>query len=219
MEQIDGWQKEPFMIIKIPTTKFLTENWAGVAQDWILHNRDEGQLDAYGQKVFLTEGSFHEPSAPCRKRCCDNPYCLVSLKVKDWVSDEALDNPPTVSVYKGIKNLGATCYLNSLLQIWFFNVEFRRGIYAYVPTHQTSQNIITQLRDIFSQLQHSKARFIDVKGLVTGLNLNQAVQQDALEFSKLLMSLIETVLESDAKSLTTKPSSKTLAILSQVSLY
>ena len=32
----------------------------------------------------------------------------------------------------GLKNLGNTCYVNSFLQIWFHNVQFRRAIYRYL---------------------------------------------------------------------------------------
>ena len=36
----------------------------------------------------------------------------------------------------GLKNLGNTCYVNSFLQIWFHNVQFRRAIYRYVKQLQ-----------------------------------------------------------------------------------
>ncbi|CAM9922601.1 unnamed protein product, partial [Discosporangium mesarthrocarpum] len=33
----------------------------------------------------------------------------------------------------GLKNLGATCYLNSQLQALFHNKAFRKGVYAWRP--------------------------------------------------------------------------------------
>lgn len=33
--------------------------------------------------------------------------------------------------YKGLANIGATCYMNSLLQTLFMTREFRNGIYRW----------------------------------------------------------------------------------------
>ena len=49
------------------------------------------------------------------------------------------------------------------------------------------------LQSIFAQLQSSKASYIDAKELVDMLDLRSHVQQDSLEFSKLLASYLEAV--------------------------
>ena len=49
------------------------------------------------------------------------------------------------------------------------------------------------LQVIFAQLQSSKASFIDAQELVKMLDLRPQIQQDSLEFSKLLASYMEAI--------------------------
>lgn len=40
----------------------------------------------------------------------------------------------------GLKNLGATCYLNSQLQALFANREFRKGVYSWAPSSRKGES-------------------------------------------------------------------------------
>ena len=69
----------------------------------------------------------------------------------------------------GIANLGATCYLNSLLQCLFQNVPFRDGLYQYSSEQHPSTEdkklfgILSELQVLFSQLETSVKGCLELK--------------------------------------------------------
>ncbi|XP_038078430.1 ubiquitin carboxyl-terminal hydrolase 48-like [Patiria miniata] len=158
----------------------------------------------------------------CRRNCKGNPNCLVGLGEKEWLCDIKEDRWHEVEdpelerraqdSYVGLKNLGATCYVNTFLQVWFHNHSFRAAIYKWRPLRlqaldQNSQSgstakegsftptcICGHLQLLFALLQFSNRRYIDPSGLVNCLGLDAALQQDAQEFSKLFISLLEETL-------------------------
>ncbi|KAF6112173.1 ubiquitin specific peptidase 48 [Phyllostomus discolor] len=110
--------------------------------------------------------------------------------------------------FVGLTNLGATCYVNTFLQVWFLNLELRQALYLCQSTcsdymmgddiqkekDYEPQTICEHLQYLFALLQNSNRRYIDPSGFVKALGLDTGQQQDAQEFSKLFMSLLEDTL-------------------------
>uniref|UniRef100_A0A3Q3GML1 Ubiquitin carboxyl-terminal hydrolase 48 n=1 Tax=Labrus bergylta TaxID=56723 RepID=A0A3Q3GML1_9LABR len=108
-----------------------------------------------------------------------------------------------MNTFVGLTNLGATCYVNTFLQVWFHNLELCRSLYqchnSRAQEHNSEsdyepQSISDHLHYLFALLQNSNRKHINPSGLVKALGLDTGQQQDAQEFSKLFMSLLEDTL-------------------------
>ena len=120
-----------------------------------------------------------------RKNCKANPRCLAGLGEKVWMEDlkiteEEPDDPCNIvrsgNNFVGLTNLGATCYINCLLQLWFHNPSFRKAIYSWVPWFDPSEKLesenallekdeyipkspVGKLQILFALMEFSKRRF------------------------------------------------------------
>uniref|UniRef100_A0A674P5T5 Ubiquitin carboxyl-terminal hydrolase 48 n=1 Tax=Takifugu rubripes TaxID=31033 RepID=A0A674P5T5_TAKRU len=149
----------------------------------------------------------------CRRNCRGNPNCLVAIGEQAWLGEidentfHNIDDPNSErrdkNTFVGLTNLGATCYVNTFLQVWFHNLELRRSLYecnsSRAQEHNTGsdyepQSICEHLQYLFALLQNSNRKYIDPSGLVKALGLDTGQQQDAQEFSKLFLSLLENTL-------------------------
>lgn len=98
----------------------------------------------------------------------------------------------------GFPNLGATCYMNSLVQTLFHNDQFRKLVYEYRPKPTTSAEAkghAYALQRLFTQLDLSTSESIDPSSFVELLKLETQIQQDAQEFNKLLLDHLSLVME------------------------
>ncbi|XP_015782575.1 ubiquitin carboxyl-terminal hydrolase 48 [Tetranychus urticae] len=157
----------------------------------------------------------------CKRNCNNNPKCISGLtenrpSINKEASNINLEDEERrePGSFAGLKNLGATCYVNSLLQIWYHNPFLREAIYKWKPEDDEKEisaqlnravsltdlasgvqfspvSPIGQLQLIFARLQFSARRYVDPTQFINSLQLDVSQQQDAQEFSKLFLTLLE----------------------------
>lgn len=132
-----------------------------------------------------------------KKNCIDNPWCLFglgenkkagawddppqcismlgidpSLKLRRTVNDKL--SPPV-----GLKNLGATCYLNVLVQTLFHNLLIRDAIHnmnSFLdPKHNSEKNtmitVVESLQSIFASMELGRKGTCNLEILTSLLGL------------------------------------------------
>jgi len=104
--------------------------------------------------------------------------------------------------YVGLKNLGCTCYMNSLMQQLFMLPSFRKGVLTLQPPDEDpKENYLYQLQRIFAFLQESQRRFYDPAGFTStnkdfdGQPMNVLVQMDVDEYFNNLCEKLDTAMK------------------------
>ncbi|ELK30388.1 Ubiquitin carboxyl-terminal hydrolase 7 [Myotis davidii] len=96
--------------------------------------------------------------------------------------------------YVGLKNQGATCYMNSLLQTLFFTNQLRKAVYM-MPTEgdDSSKSVPLALQRVFYELQHSD-KPVGTKKLTKSFGwetLDSFMQHDVQELCRVLLDNVE----------------------------
>lgn len=107
--------------------------------------------------------------------------------------------------YTGLRNLGNTCYLNSLFTQLFMNVNFRNFILeADLHDRDDSQRLLHETQALFARLQEGLDSSISTQSCVNyikpleGLMIDVAIQMDVDEFFNIIFDRWEMQLSSAA---------------------
>lgn len=93
--------------------------------------------------------------------------------------------------YVGLKNQGATCYMNSLLQTLYFTNQLRRAVYK-MPTESddSTKSVALALQRVFHELQFCD-KPVGTKKLTKSFGwetLDSFMQHDVQEFLRVCFS-------------------------------
>ena len=102
----------------------------------------------------------------------------------------------------GLKNLGATCYINSLTQLLFMRPAFRQELLQInVPSSESNENILYELQILFSHLMYSERidfsleMFCQAYKDWDGNPINVTVQMDVDEYFNMLFDKLENLIK------------------------
>ena len=170
------------------------------------------KLDVHSQ--HMDHGRQNYFGISFRQLCRDDRYLYhtSSSNIRSFRIGVRIENVPEATVVStsynskvstgmvGLSNLGATCYLNALLQMLFHIPAFRRLIYSFSTSNDeksVSNNLIFELQTLFYHLQHSNVE-VSTENLTKafGWSTNDSfLQQDVQEMMRLLLDKLEEIMK------------------------
>eukprot|EP00164_Ancoracysta_twista_P003758 GFYU01005037.1.p1 GENE.GFYU01005037.1~~GFYU01005037.1.p1 ORF type:complete len:1244 (-),score=329.25 GFYU01005037.1:31-3762(-) len=98
----------------------------------------------------------------------------------------------------GLRNQGATCYLNSLIQMLYMTPEFRTAMYSLETSEDEMMTIPMAVRNLFANLNLSEDISVETDELTNAFGWNQSetiVQHDIAELRRILVDILGALLE------------------------
>ena len=142
--------------------------------------------------------------------CKESFQEIVDLILKIHLSEQVLDwehlpsyGRKAIGGYVGLKNAGATCYMNSVFQQLFMQPEVRRSVLACTECDDVEKagSVFFQLQAMFGALLGSSLDHYTPQGFwcayrdYDGMPINLREHQDAFEFFNRLYDSIDETLK------------------------
>lgn len=145
----------------------------------------------YGYSNFISLQELHDP----RNGYIHNNSITLEVYVQADAPHGVLWDSKKHTGYVGLKNQGATCYMNSLLQTLYFTNQLRRAVYK-IPTEadDTTKSVGLSLQRVFHELQFSD-KPVGTKKLTKSFGwetLDSFMQHDVQEFLRVLLDKLES---------------------------
>lgn len=142
---------------------------------------------------FSTFQSFAD-ILDAEKGYIQNDTIILEVHVQAEAPHNAYWDSKKLTGYVGLKNQGATCYMNSLLQTLYFTNELRKAVYK-MPTEadDSSKSVALALQRVFHDLQFSN-KPVGTKKLTKSFGwetLDSFMQHDVQEFLRVLLDKLE----------------------------
>ena len=168
------------------------------------HTFDRREAD-WGFASFITREDVFE------KGYVDAEGCVNFRVHVTPIEEHEVDRPMQSAFYSeydsrketgliGLKNQGATCYMNSLLQTLYHIPSFRRAVY-HMPTNETEEahtSMPLALQSVFYCLQYAKEGDVSTEDLTRSFgwdSYDSFMQHDVQELNRVLQDKLEEAMK------------------------
>lgn len=152
----------------------------------------------------------HELLVELADGCAENLVYIVSQLIsmhhigdpatlKEWEFQPPVA-PRAQCGFVGLKNAGATCYMNSVLQQLYMQPSLREAILSFDDSHPDKESVFFQIQSVFGHLMDSKLQYFAPEQFwkrfkLWGQPVNVREQQDAFEFFSNLTDQLDEILK------------------------